>query len=136
METLPDTLRVNNSKASPNVFDQDEESSIQTSPSYKDVVENAPISHETKSHDSSIQPTEKLSTEATEPRFLSHLQSLLADGIIETERRKLMEPLRRESLDSGTSEPWDEHINPLFNDVSFKSERVTTLSNGVTPSDI
>lgn len=39
----------------------------------------------------------------------------------------LMEPLRREELDSGTTDPWDDNIVPLFKFVSFKTECVTAL---------
>lgn len=51
------------------------------------------------------------------------------------ERNTLMEPIIREVLDSITIDPCDDHITPLFNYISFKSECVTTISSVITRSD-
>lgn len=80
-------------------------------------------------------PSENRSTafEATEYFRLLHV---LADPCMNGARIKVMQCLNREELDRQYEDPWCEQTAPLFNDLSFIPSASTTLTGGITSSDI
>lgn len=79
-------------------------------------------------------------TSLRQPDFESsefaRLLHALADPRMSTACERLMRPRSREELDSTPSDPWDEFISVLYNDVSFQPSSVRNLAGGVTRSDI
>lgn len=61
---------------------------------------------------------------------------VLADPRMIVARQQIKMCRTRHELDSQPSDPWDEHISPLFNDESYKPPVVDRLAGGVTRSDI
>lgn len=64
------------------------------------------------------------------------LLHVLGDSRMAMACQRLMRPRTREELDAAPSDPWDDSISVLFNDVDFAPQSVRLLAGGVTRSDI
>eukprot|EP00177_Eucheuma_denticulatum_P005710 GFKZ01010406.1.p1 GENE.GFKZ01010406.1~~GFKZ01010406.1.p1 ORF type:complete len:471 (+),score=76.14 GFKZ01010406.1:658-2070(+) len=82
----------------------------------------------------------QVNTVTREPKFEAseycRLLHVLADPRMTSARGLLMKPKPKKELDPSYTDPWTEHIAPLFNDQGFRPDPVDTLSGGVTFSDI